>query len=337
MGGKVAAAMPRPPRASRCATSVSPPAMGRLAAYVRRPEVRARPASTLLRRSYYEVVARAAPKRLERPHRSTLFGTDYVFSAPLTESVGRSLFLYGVYEPVATDVFASLLRPDDVAIDVGAHYGDFTLVAAAKVGPEGAVYAFEPQDDIRTILVRNLADNRIRQVVVAEHALADYDGTAALYTAADPIHTGGASLSAEHVGQSQSFTPVRVRRLDDVIPAPVRARVTAIKIDVEGAEAAVLRGAGDLLSEARPAVLFEVNGLPCGTDAHDSESMTVLREFGYELFGMVRDEMTRFRLEPVARGQDPMPYSEPWLALNLLAVAPGSPVDARLRAAGHLL
>lgn len=301
-----------------------------------RPELRERPLSTLARRSYFEVVSRVAPSRLNRLHRSRLRTTDYVFLAPLAESVGRSLFLYGVYEPLATAVFSALLADSDVAIDVGAHYGDFALAAAFKVGASGAVFAFEPQDDVRVILSQNVSANGLSQVKVFDHALADYEGTAALFTAPDPTHTGGASLSSDHVGQTERFVDVVVRRLDDVVMPPFLERVAAIKIDVEGAEAAVLRGARSMLEATRPAILFEVNGLTLGEQGAESESTSLLRESGYDLYGIVADSQRGFRLVRVAPGEDPRPFSEPWLALNLLALVPGSTTEARLVAGGHL-
>ena len=309
-------------------------ALSRLQEYLHRPELRTRPVSTLLRRSYFEIVKRAAPSRLDRLHRSRLRTTDYVFLAPLAESVGRSLFLYGVYEPLATAAFSALLAEGDVAIDVGAHYGDFTLAAAFKVGTPGMVLAFEPQPAVRSILTRNVELNGLSQVRVLDHALADYDGTAALYTAADPIHTGGASLSPEHVGQSERYIDVVVRRLDEAVDRAAHRRVAAIKIDVEGAEAAVLRGATAVLQAARPAILFEVNGLP--VEGTESESMSLLRDGGYDLFGIVADPERGFRLVRVPPGADPRPFREAWLALNLLGVSPGSTTEARLAARGHL-
>ena len=308
----------------------------RMIQYARRPELRERPVRTLLRRSYFEAVGRVAPKRLTTLHRSRLRFTPYVFDAPLSESVGRSLFLYGVYEPLATDVFSSLLAPGDSAIDVGAHYGDFTLVAAAKVGTSGSVLAFEPQDEVRAVLENNVRINGIRQVRVFPDALGDRTGEARLYTASNVLHTGGASLSAAHVGQSDRYAVVPVRRLDDVVPDATRSAFRAIKIDVEGAEAAVLRGASTLIDRSQPAVLFEANNLFRNNAGFDSEAFSVLRDHGYVLYGMRPDSKHRFIVEPLDPTRDPTEFREPWLALNLLAVVPGSPCHNRLSSAGHL-
>ena len=295
--------------------------------------MRSDPVGTVLRRGYYEVVHRTLPERLERLHRSPVRWTHYRIRVPLNEAVGKSLFLYGVYEPIATAVFSALLSDGDVAIDVGAHLGDFTFVAAAKVGPSGAVYAFEPQDSVRRILTDNLASNKITNVIPLDCALADVPGVARLYDFPDPAATAQASLSSLQVGQSSIYTEVTVSRLDDVIAEDDRHRVAALKIDVEGSEALVLRGATSLLASAKPAVIFEVNGL--STDGgFTCEAFVALYDAGYVLHGM-RPATEGFRIKTLTRGEDPSPCREPWLALNLLALAPGSLAEERLRRQGR--
>lgn len=311
------------------------PTVKRLMQYVDRYEVRAKPVNTLLRRGYFEMIRTVAPHRMHKLHRSSLRGTTYTFQAPLTESIGRSVFLYGVYEPLATAVFASLLTDGDVAIDVGAHYGDFTLAAAFQVGPSGAVYAFEPQPLVRSVLLTNLRHNDIHHVTVLDCAVADYDGSSSLYSAIDPSHTGGASLSETLVDQSRTHMDVSVRQLDGLLIESVGDRLAAVKIDVEGAEAAVLRGASDLVRRSKAAILFEANGLQNGPQGVSSETISFLRESGYLVYGMVPDGQT-FRLEELAHGQDPGQYCEPWLALNLLAMVPGSKSESKLRAEGRM-
>jgi FkbM family methyltransferase len=269
---------------------------------------------------------------LGRRHRSRLRGTPYRLRTPISESVGRSLFLYGVYEPVASLLFSSILRDGDVAVDVGAHYGDFSLLAAHQVGVTGVVYAFEPQSAVRNLLVDNLEANAIGNVKVFDCALADHDGKANLYHHVETTYTGGASLLGAHAGQVEEYESVPIRRLDDVIEDDHAGRLTTIKIDVEGAEADVLRGARSILARARPAVIFEVNGLTSAPAGADCDAFRVLADAGYALYGMapVDDGRASPRLVPLGPGADPTPFQEPWLALNLLALHPDSPALRRV-------
>lgn len=309
--------------------------LARVRRYLARIELREEPLRVTGRRVYVEVVRRAAPRRLERLHRARLRGTRYQFTAPVTDSVGRSMFLYGVYEPLSSMVFASLLGDGDTAIDVGAQYGDYALLASARVGPHGVVHAFEPQESVRAVLEENVRMNGLTHVHLHGHAVADFEGEADL-DLMERVETGSASLVPTGTRPPARSSRVRVRRLDDVIGEIEAARVTAIKVDVEGAEAAVLRGAEELLRTARPGVMFEVNGLTVGANGYGCEAERLLRKQGYDIYGLARDRARGFVLERLAPGQDPSAHREPWLALNLLALSPGSTCEGRLRAAGHL-
>ena len=78
--------------------------------------------------------------------------------------IGRSLDVYGEYSEGEIDLFRQLLRPGDVAIDVGANIGALTVGMARLVQPGGAIVAFEPQRTIFDILCNNLRLNSLANV-----------------------------------------------------------------------------------------------------------------------------------------------------------------------------
>ncbi len=275
-----------------------------------------------------------APAQLGRIHGARLRGTRYIIGTPLTEPVGRSLFLYGTYEPLATEVFAALLGEDDIAVDVGAHYGDFTLVGSFMVGQRGRVLTFEPQPEMKTVLERNLTRNAIANVDVFALALSDFRGSAPLFCSRDQRHTASASLSADHAGQAFDFLVTPVERLDDLIPHEDMKRVAAMKIDVEGEEGRVLLGALATLARSGAALILEVNDLREGPHGVSCPAFDVLRELHYTVFGMVA-KPHGFVLEKIPFGSDPQPYCEPWLALNVVAIKAGSIAEDRLQSAGR--
>lgn len=153
------------------------------------------------------------------------------------------------YEP-ELQVLHRCVRPGSVAVDVGASYGIYTCVLARLVGPEGRVYAFEPEAEAAQVLRRNARRNRLGWVRVIQAACADSSGAAALCHERDPSRNWIALGRAVTWGSEV----VEVVRLDDIVPA-----ADFLKLDVEGAEELVLRGATDLLRRCRPTVLFEVN------------------------------------------------------------------------------
>jgi FkbM family methyltransferase len=157
--------------------------------------------------------------------------------------VGRVLAISGVWEPTVTAAFTRALAPGDVCLDIGAHIGYYTLLAARLVGPEGHVYAFEPSPANYRSLRANLERNGLRNVTTAELAVGDQERRAVLYEG--PQHnTGLTTLSPVLAAKSETpprETIVDVAPVTSVVPPEDLARVRVIKIDVEWHEIEVLR------------------------------------------------------------------------------------------------
>lgn len=141
--------------------------------------------------------------------------------------------------------------PGGTVIDVGAHYGAYTVALSALVGPEGRVLAVEPADHALSVLRRNIEINAAENVTVLAAALGEESATATLHMHGDQSR---ASLNQFAEGDTGSQS-VAVACLDDLVQG---GPVDFIKIDVEGYELPALRGADRILSENRPVVQFEL-------------------------------------------------------------------------------
>ncbi len=190
--------------------------------------------------------------------------------------VGRSISVWGRYERDELALLMATLREhgrlpsDGLALDVGANIGNHTRAFAEQFAH---VWAFEPNPRTYALLQFNAVPcSGVRCFNVG---LSDRTGSAVLHVPAGNL--GMASLGAQAEGE-----PVRceLRRLDDVIDeAPLPARIALLKLDVEGHEAAVLRGAVELLRRDRPVVLFEQSAEDLRHG--ESETMALLRQAGY--------------------------------------------------------
>ena len=140
-------------------------------------------------------------------------------------------------------------------LDIGAHAGLYTLIASKLVADTGRVVCFEPSPRERGRLLRHVKLNGCGNVTVEPVALGETDGDATLYVV-QGSETGCNSLRRGDVGDVQ---PVRVplRRLDDYVARGEIGRVDVVKMDVEGGELAVLRGA-EFFRAARPVLLCEI-------------------------------------------------------------------------------
>ena len=176
---------------------------------------------------------------------------------PEWKGAGVTLF-YVVREDYEPEVhfLEKLISPGDVFVDAGANCGVYTVAAAHFAGPSGKVLAFEPGEDSLAMLRRNVQLNRFNHVHVFPLALSESSGTARLYS-----HNHGASsftLGRTEEGDRLSFD-IETATLDSVLARESITQVDVIKMDVEGAEELILRGATQLFDRCQPKVIFEIN------------------------------------------------------------------------------
>ena len=194
------------------------------------------------------------------------------------------------YERAELRFVQRLLRPGMTVLDLGAHHGLYTLLAAKCVGRAGRVVAFEPSARERKRLEGHVGLNRCVNVTVEPHALGASAGVANLYLVGEG-QDGCNSLRPPAVTERTTTVQVPVRRVDDELQRIGVRQVDFVKLDVEGAELGVLRGAAELLSgRHRPAILVEVQDLrtePWGYAARDIVGYLANR--GYRLFALDAD------------------------------------------------
>lgn len=200
----------------------------------------------------------------------------YRLRIPTNDScIAHELRVLGAYEPFESSLFRSYLSSSATVVDVGAHVGYYSLMAGVQAKQ---VFSFEPCPANCALLRENVALNGFNNVIVMQAAVADYLGEAPLYLASD-CNTGHNSLAAQ---AGSSTVLAKVVTLDSVIPANLP--VSLLKIDTEGGDAAVLRGAKRILQTHKPVLFLEV--YPDGMLRNGDDPLSMLRGFtalGYTL------------------------------------------------------
>jgi FkbM family methyltransferase len=194
-----------------------------------------------------------------------------------------------------------LLSPGSVFIDVGANMGIYTLVASKLVGEGGRVMAFEPSAQSFPILRQNIALNSLTNVCALPVALSDSAGKAWLY---HPGLPEGNSLGRDPAWGNDA-EEVSTETLDHIVEEASVKQVDVIKIDVEGAEELVMRGATKILTSMHPAIIFEVNpsySALLGLSAQGASKL--LQSLGYEILGL-----SRLAVSDAARAQTKYHYN----------------------------
>jgi FkbM family methyltransferase len=174
----------------------------------------------------------------------------YVLTRDL--SLGPWLMLDGTWENEITAIFETLVRPGMTVVEVGANVGYFTLLAAKLVGPRGRVHAFEPDPEVCELLRDNVEINgyddrvRVRRAAVGEaagratfHAATRHRGNGSLIPALNQLGDASAEIRAFEV-ELTALDACEIERLD------------LLKVDAEGSEARVFRGAARTIARSGP-------------------------------------------------------------------------------------
>jgi len=198
--------------------------------------------------------------------------------------------MHGVFELAERAFVSRFLREGMTVLDVGAHHGLYTLLASKRIGPSGQVFAFEPSPRERKALRWNAGLNRCKNVVIEGLALGDEEGEGSLYVV-DGHETGCNSLRPPALTGAISPVSVRISSLDQWLATRKVKTVDFIKLDVEGGELSVLRGAQRLLeSSPRPVILVEVQDIRAQSWGYcASEIIRHLSSKGYTWFSLTAD------------------------------------------------
>lgn len=188
--------------------------------------------------------------------------------------VSRSLELYGEYGAEEAALFAQLIKPGMTVVEVGANIGAHTVAMARQCAP-GALYAFEPQQRVFQILCANLALNDIRNVVALPEAGGAEDGFVVVPSIDYSRQGNYGGVSVQEDREGARGRRVRVTPIDSLQLAACHI----LKIDVEGFEPQVLRGARETIARCRPILYVENDRAE-----HQQEIISLIDEMGYHQY-----------------------------------------------------
>lgn len=224
-------------------------------------------------------------RQIERPVRVRWYDGLAVDLA-LGNDQSRCLYVSGSFEPNEFWFLGRVLHPGVAFVDVGANEGFYAVFAARRVLPGGTVHAFEPSPRERARLEANVHANGLGNVTVYREGLAEQAGRAILHLA-DPEHNGQNSLGAfGHPGVNcAEDLEIDLVTLDQLRETGGIERVDVLKMDVEGAEMRVLRGATKTLQRDKPVLMLEVfDAALRGQGSSAEEVLAYLRSLGFHLY-----------------------------------------------------
>ena len=168
----------------------------------------------------------------------------------------------------------NLVHNGDTILDVGGNLGFFVLILTDLINDSGKIYSFEPSNRLNKKLASTIRINNLKNVEIVDLALGEEEGTSSLYY--NPKQSGLSSIvthSENYLLEEIEITTV------DKFSKKISDRIAFIKIDTEGFEPQVLRGAKETIKKDKPIIYIEL-----GRDHLESslEALKVLKELGYQ-------------------------------------------------------
>lgn len=223
------------------------------------------------------VFGKLLPKGMILPVlRGPLRGTRFILGAGAGEGGGARVF-FGMVEPQQTKMFLNIVQPGHVVFDVGANVGYYTALSSKLAGPSGAVFAFEPFPRNIAYLWSHVQLNHLTNVHIVPAACSDRTSVA-LFRVGDNCALGHLENGQNHRGELLANTTiVSTVTIDDLVNH-TGILPDLIKVDVEGAELAVLTGARELLLARKSTLLLSVHSVELRKTCLD-----FLRRMNYEI------------------------------------------------------
>lgn len=213
----------------------------------------------------------------------------------LPEPVSVRIWRYGIFEEDVSYYLLSLLRKGDVFVDVGGHFGYFTVLAGELVGSDGTVVSFEPMPATQAILTSNVTadvfDARHHLVTAAAGQIEgkvvfkNFGLTGSAFSSSEAARSDKHGLEGE--------VEVEVTSIDLVVERLKLDRVRLIKIDAENAEYQVVQGALETIRRFQPALIIETGDDPEDFSSNTRRVVDLVLAQGYQAI-----EFADWRLRP---------------------------------------
>ena len=223
---------------------------------------------------------------MRQDHYSLLKCKNGYFWLENSDMISKVMRFYGEWAENSVEVMKLFLKKGDIAIDVGANIGTITMALAETVGENGKIYAYEGQRRVFYNLCTNIMLNSKMNIFASRSLIGDKEGHLRLTDEFDQleerklINRGSISFTEQMNSEIQpksGYDQVNMNTLDDLLEN--LDSVNLIKIDTEGAEPAVLRGAAKIIRRHSPVVYLE-----CGSERLYYEEMPILKSFGYRCY-----------------------------------------------------
>jgi len=205
-------------------------------------------------------------------------------------------FYWGEFEFDTLKFYQNILKKGSIVFDIGANIGIYSLTASINIGDKGKVYSFEPSDWAYNRLIENISLNKFKNVEYFKIGVSDKKGIVKFYKCADDAYN---SLGSRPMIDVKEIIEIEVDSLDHFCEERKIKKIDILKIDAEGADYLVLKGAKKIINSDSPPVIFcEFNkGISEGYSFSKDDLLLLLKELSYSIYEIKRDGVIEFNPE----------------------------------------
>lgn len=190
----------------------------------------------------------------------TIYGFKLFIDPVFDKGIEKKIFETGTYERGTLQIIDKCLKKGDIFLDIGSNIGLMSLFASKKVKNEGTIFSFEPLPGTFRMLEENIKLNKAQNISAYKFAIGNKTATEKIYTS--DLNRGSASLIKPDISDNQNSFTTKTISLDDFVVNSGIDIVKMIKIDVEGWELNVLKGASATLKkDPSPILCIEYSSL----------------------------------------------------------------------------
>jgi FkbM family methyltransferase len=220
------------------------------------------------------------------------------------ETIGNSIYSTRIYDLALSETLWRLIEPGDFVLDVGANIGFITSLCSYKSGPQGKVWAFEPNPIVIPRLTSNIQYNHYPNTTLYPFALSDSNKEGYLELPETFTYNQGVAY-VKNGSHSTNAIKIDLRKLDDMLPPGTIINV--LKIDVEGHELTVLNGTEKIIQNKQITNIVYEDHKP-----YPSEIARFLAGKGYTIYRMEKGwlnlKLKNPSIEPSTNGWEPTNY-----------------------------
>ena len=230
-------------------------------------------------------------RKLDRDKKVIVTRKGVNFELNLRDRVQSGIY-YDFYEPVITRLFEKSLKRGGVLIDVGANIGYYSLLSVKLVGKEGKVYAFEPMSLAYNRFKKNLSLNNFTNIVLEKKGVSDKNEKLRVYFQNEYIVP-----SMRKKEEGTILENIELTTIDNYVKANKINKVSLIKVDTDGYDFKVLKGAMETIKKFKPLITIEVD--PKEED-HEMYLDFLFKIPQYKVYSDVGGKSKRYSKEEIA-------------------------------------